>query len=153
MSSYDGRTYYRFFKNLIKKDSGCWEWEGSRDKNGYGICSNRILKERRAHRASFRLFIGEIPNDLVLRHSCHNPPCCNPDHLKVGTVKDNARDCVEAGRSTKGFKNGRCKLTEEEYQYIVSQKGKIFATKLARHVSINSSQIYNIWNGDHKYDI
>ncbi len=147
---YTGNVYFKFFKKLSKKDSGCWEWNGYKDRDGYRMWCNNWLKEQRA---SFKLFLGDIPNSLLVRHTCHNPSCCNPEHLKLGTAQDNATDCVKAGRSLSGFKNVRCKLNKEELIYILDQKGKEPATKLAKKVSIKSSQIYNIWNGAHKYEI
>lgn len=150
---FEGDIYLRFFQRIKKSSSGCWEWTKGRDTDGYGRFYSRSLEETRAHRAAFKLFLGEIPNTLLVRHTCHNPSCCNPKHLMIGTSKDNAQDCVRAGRSGTGFKNGRCKINKEELLYIISQKGKVSAKKLAKYVSINSSQIYKIWNGEHKYEI
>lgn len=76
---------------------GCWLWTGMRDQEGYGripqrsrLC--RLFDLHRAHRASYTLFVGPIPDGLVVRHKCRNRHCCNPDHLEVGTVYDNNQD-------------------------------------------------------------
>ena len=87
----------------------CWPWLGCTDKDGYGFCHERIdplknsgrrQKMWRVHRRIFFLVHGYLP--LVVRHTCDNPPCCNPDHHLPGTPKDNARDAVERGRYRSG---------------------------------------------------
>lgn len=70
----------------------CWPWTGSRSKKGYGL-----IWRRRAHRVAYELTYGEIPAPTV-RHSCDNPPCCNPAHLLAGTVAENNADCLDRGR-------------------------------------------------------
>lgn len=79
---------------------GCWEWSGSRNADGYGIfTATRLgLANARAHRLLYELAVGPIPEGLLLRHSCDNPPCVNPDHLIPGTQDDNMKDMVERGR-------------------------------------------------------
>lgn len=94
----DWRERYR--QRLLAKvriaPSGCWEWLGARDPRGYG----RFQAEghKRAHRAAWALFRGPIPAGLLVCHHCDNPPCCNPDHLFVGTMSDNIRDGYVKGR-------------------------------------------------------
>jgi HNH endonuclease len=80
--------------------TGCWEWRGSRNENGYGIVNVRRqgAENARAHRVVYELAVGPIPEGLVLRHSCDNPPCVNPEHLTPGTHADNSQDMVERGR-------------------------------------------------------
>lgn len=149
---FTGQIYLRFFYNIEKTVSGCWNWLASKDVDGYGNFYSEDLNERRAHRASYKLFIGDIPKGLFILHSCNNPSCCNPNHLRIGTAQDNATDCVKAGNSGAGFKNGRCKLTPLELNYIKSQRGILGSRRLSKLVNIGRSQIENIWNGSHKYD-
>jgi hypothetical protein len=85
-----------FWKYVKKKDS-CWVWIGSRYSNGYGRCSVDG-KRVSAHRFSYELHKGEIPNNYVVMHSCDNVRCVNPEHLSVGTQKDNIQDCKAKGR-------------------------------------------------------
>jgi hypothetical protein len=78
-------------------DSGCWEWSGSRDKRNYGTVSV-VNRNVFAHRHSYEVFIGPIPDGHVICHRCDNPPCINPEHLFSGPQADNVRDMVEKGR-------------------------------------------------------
>jgi hypothetical protein len=82
----------------------CWEWKGSRSRGGYGRvwlgkdeqsgAPVRIM----SHRFSYELHKGRIPDDLLVLHRCDNGSCCNPDHLFLGTHKDNVGDCFAKGR-------------------------------------------------------
>lgn len=84
-------------------ESGCWEIGGFRNKmwgdpkQGYGYMCYRG-KNWIASRLAFFLHKGAIPKGLDVRHTCDNPPCCNPDHLELGTRQQNIRDCVGRGR-------------------------------------------------------
>jgi hypothetical protein len=82
--------------------SGCWEWIGSRDKDGYGRIrgsSHGKVWVKRAHRCSYEEHVGPIPEGLDVCHHCDNPPCINPDHLYAGTKSENMQDMVQRGRS------------------------------------------------------
>lgn len=90
----------RFFDKVEVKESGCWEWTGAiRGKSGYG-CIKVNGKVANAHRFSFILHNVEIPKGLLVRHICDNRKCVNPDHLILGTYKDNYDDAVKRGRIT-----------------------------------------------------
>jgi hypothetical protein len=80
--------------------NGCWEWQGSRRNGGFGYGEIRVTSDRKAqaHRVSYTLFCGPIPDGLMLLHSCDNPRCINPDHLRPGTHADNQRDKIEKNR-------------------------------------------------------
>ena len=90
----------RFMNFVDATPSGCWEWSGYRSPDGYGAFQ-MFGKSWRAHRASHVLFIGEIPEGYFILHSCDNPPCVNPAHLRAGTAKENTQDMVEKGRAGK----------------------------------------------------
>lgn len=95
----DAKTQERFWSKVDKSagDSGCWVWTGVTFDDGYGAFKAGG-KMYRAHRASFAIANNSDPGDLVVRHSCHNPLCVNPNHLSAGTVEDNTADMVKAGR-------------------------------------------------------
>ena len=89
----------RFWAKVDKSDAAsCWPWTGGRDKNGYGTCGPAAKQSFIASRVAWTLSNG-VQADGFVCHSCDNPICCNPDHLWVGTPKENARDMWAKGRS------------------------------------------------------
>lgn len=78
-------------------------------------------RSRGAHQVSYILFKGPIPKGLVVRHLCHHTYCVNPDHLEVGTNKQNRQDDLDAGKDWfRGSKNVKAKLTEADVRFIRS---------------------------------
>lgn len=77
--------------------TACWPWLGSRTTGGYGqvYMDKRVIK---ASRAAWVLARGPVRDGLHVLHYCDNPPCCNPNHLWLGTPADNAQDSVAKGR-------------------------------------------------------
>lgn len=88
------------FWAYVDASGACWEWTGYRDKDGYGRFTFASLSPvpQGAHRIAYQLTKGPIPDDLLVMHSCDNPPCCNPDHLTPGTDLQNQRDRRGKGR-------------------------------------------------------
>jgi len=105
--------------DLSDGPASCWPFLRSRDKDGYGTVAV-IGRQERAHRLSYMQNVGEIPEGLCVLHSCDNPPCCNPKHLRVGSQYDNARDREERGRGNqnKGEACGSAKLTAKDVMFI-----------------------------------
>ncbi len=93
----------RFWEKVEKTDS-CWLWTGTRI-NGYGNIKESGHRGRnlRAHRVSYELHHGPIPDGLFVLHRCDNPPCVNPAHLFLGTLKDNSEDMIRKGRRPSVF--------------------------------------------------
>lgn len=69
------------FINFIDRNNGCWEWQGALDKDGYGWFSFKG-KNCKAHRASYKLFVGKLDSSLQIDHLCRNRRCVNPHHLE-----------------------------------------------------------------------
>ena len=80
------------FWSKVEKSDGCWEWNATRNHRGYGKFRDTPHSEVGSHRFSYVLHYGPIPEGMEVMHSCDNPPCVNPDHLSLGTSKDNAED-------------------------------------------------------------
>jgi hypothetical protein len=97
--------------SIPEPNSGCWLWLGHVDRNGYGLI---VVDWKRvyAHRLSFSLHKGPIPDGAGVLHHCDMPPCINPEHLYAGTPADNARDRVIRKRTCAGSKNAMSKLNE-----------------------------------------
>ncbi|MCC7202413.1 MAG: HNH endonuclease [Nitrospirae bacterium] len=101
-------------------ESGCWIWVGHTElKDGYGrFYDYQTKKTFFAHRASWELFVGQIPVGGLVLHHCDTPPCVNPHHLFIGTVRDNYWDCHNKKRHSHGIKHGMSKLTEGDVRAI-----------------------------------
>jgi hypothetical protein len=94
----------RFFEKIeFIPFHACWEWIGVRNNWGYGYFYENQEKIT-AHRWSYQRFNGPIPASMVIMHTCDNPGCVRPEHLRLGTKKDNSQDSVKKGRAPKGTK-------------------------------------------------
>lgn len=122
---------------LVGMDSACWQWTGVRIKRGYG----RIKKDRKsvlATHVSMELAGIDVPSGMCCCHKCDNPSCVNPDHIFIGTQKDNVRDAAKKDKMSrhgdqngtrkrpesrpKGEENGRSKLTEHDARFIFKHR-------------------------------
>ena len=103
------------FHKLTLRTPGCWEWQGTKDKNGYGKMRIGGRRTGRAHRIAWMLEHGD-PGPLLVCHHCDNPGCVRPSHLFIGTALDNNHDRIAKGRpnGSPGEANGTSKLTEPQ---------------------------------------
>lgn len=97
------------------------------------------------HRYFYKIYKGDFDESLIVRHTCDIPFCINPDHLVLGTHKDNVQDRVLRDRSAKGVNNGRSKLTEIEVLEIFNDKNTPI-THLAKKYKVDRKNIRNIKN-------
>ena len=127
----------------------CWLWTATPGGTGYGYIDfegERIL----AHRVAYMLGSGEvIPDDLLVRHMCNTPLCCNPLHLKTGTTLDNSADCVAAGRTAKGFKSGMYTRPEawshlDPNRHVLTETDIHAIRKLRDHLKATNTNDYGL---------
>jgi hypothetical protein len=104
--------FWRFVAPIMD-DRGCWEWVGTLKPNGYGLFSFHGGGRANAHRYSWVLHFGPIPDGLYVCHRCDNPSCVRPEHLFLGTARDNMQDASRKGRiqHLHGERSGSHKLT------------------------------------------
>jgi len=149
----DDKTYQRFMSKVSKDQCGCWIWTGSirtasRANNlVYGsICLNGKVKL--AHRASWEIHNGTIPDGKIICHSCDNPKCVNPEHLWVGTQKDNIQDAWRKGRGKgnvlPGENHPNAKLTKLNVKEI--RESDMIGIELAKKFNVSKATISMIKN-------
>jgi len=139
----------RWEESIDKKSNGCWEWNKSRTKKGYGKFVIGHAKWENAHHIAYEIFKGAVPKGMVVRHTCDNPPCCNPAHLIIGTIKDNSNDMVTRGRSRAGIKHHNAKLNDKQVKEIKEKyaTGKYTQVKLGSDYGVTNKQISKIVRG------
>ena len=111
----------------MRGDDECWPWLGEVCDSGYGRIRNRKFtqgKTYKAHRVALALAGRPVPDGVMALHSCDNRRCCNPAHLRPGTVQENSRDMVARGRSLYGRRNPAAKLSEVEVRAIRDMWGR-----------------------------
>jgi hypothetical protein len=143
----------RFWRYVTKTgDNDCWEWEGQRLSNGYGRISlgAKVLGSDGAHRVSWRMHNKqEIPQGWHVMHKCDNPSCVNPNHLTIGTPKDNTQDMIRKGRKRTvaplGEGNGKSLLNAEKVRLIRSST--LNHAALGRQLGVSPNCIRGVRTG------
>ncbi len=112
----------RFWQKVEKaSDDECWLWTGGVGSSGYGVIIDSG-KNRSAHRISYEINVGPIPDGLFIMHKCDNRICVNPNHLRTGTQSENIQDAFDKGRKQapklSGEQNPKSKLTLEKVRFI-----------------------------------
>lgn len=153
----------RFEQTINKQDNGCWMWSGCSKKCGanmiYGITYlNR--KTEYAHRASYILYRGNIPNGMQINHHCDIPLCVNPDHLYAGTHQDNMNDVRDRNRRANvpkryGEANSNSKITKEQANDIQCyyQSGVFTQQALADMYGISQNRVSHIVRNNYLLEV
>lgn len=143
-----GLTLSERFWLYVKKNDDCWQWLSYKDNNGYGRI-NYGGKPFLAHRLSYMLKFGDIPDGRVVCHRCDNPECTNPEHLFLGTQADNVTDMHNKGRANKrglkGSAHNQARLTEGDVRAI--RGSELSCAELADKFKMSRTNIYDILNG------
>jgi hypothetical protein len=142
----------RFWDALRWTESDCWEWTGRLSRRGYGLVYVDGAYTG-AHRWAWTLLNGSIPTGLLVCHHCDNPPCCNPDHLFLGTNADNMAAMQAKGRGRlprqvfRGEDNACARLTEQQVVAIRQLYRRGGGRQLAREYNVSDELISLIVTG------
>jgi hypothetical protein len=133
----------RFWQKVNKTET-CWLWTGAMLKTGYG--SIRVNhKAERAHRVAYELSVGPIQAGRILLHSCDNPLCVNPSHLRPGDKRENTNDAIARGQHATGERSARSKLSGNDVKIIKAAiAAGITGRSLAKTFSVDETTISHI---------
>lgn len=140
-------------ENYVDKTGDCWIWTKNTYKYGYGRLSIGKSKQIRAHRYMYEKTYGVIPNGMNVLHSCDNPRCIKPEHLFLGTQKDNVTDMMKKRRggykSFKGEEHSNSKLKDTDIIKIKEMwsSGLFLQREIAKELGISQQVISKIVNG------
>lgn len=134
----------------VRRGDGCWEWTACKTMHGYGRISVFRRGPQKAHRVAWELTHGPIPAGKHVLHSCDNPACVRPDHLRLGTHLDNMRDMFARGRRVaRADKNNAWKLTADDVREIrrLYAGGGITQRELGRRYGVSGAYIGDVVAG------
>lgn len=148
-------TKLRRFHQSYQVKEGCWIWAGKIMSNGYGSisCFKSQFKTSWAHRVSYLIHNGEIAAGLEILHSCNQRNCVNPQHLSLGTRKENMAQASREGRLLHwkrplGEKNVSSKLTEESAKLVTEYLTKgVPKYQVAKLLGISRITVYRVSKG------
>jgi hypothetical protein len=122
----------------------CWNWLGWLDRGGYGYVGYKN-KDINIHRFFYAWICGEIPEGKIIRHTCNNRRCVNPEHFLLGTMWDNSQDMINAGRSMTGIRNAQAVLNENKILYAVElYKNGASLLQAAQQVGVKSTTLHSV---------
>lgn len=128
----------------MEKGEGCWIWKGGLSPKGYGKFADSEFKTVRAHRYSYELNVGEIKKGLNVLHRCDNPSCVRPDHLFLGTQKENMEDMFKKGRKVLGEVHKMSKTTKNDVLKTRELSEVKTLSELAEMFGLGTSQVHRI---------
>lgn len=134
----------------VDQSGDCWVWTGGRHRSGHGIIGSEesARKVLLAHRYSYEMAYGPIPEGMVVMHRCDNAPCVNPDHLEAGTRAQNNRDAVDRLGVNRGERHPRAKLDDEAIRTIRSLRAAgVSNAELASRFGVQKPAISRIATG------
>ena len=136
-----------FWNQTKRMPNGCLEWQKARDRTGYGVITIGS-KSCLTHRIAWCLWHGDIPEGLIVMHTCDNRICVDIHHLRLGTQADNMRDRDSKGRQPKGESQGSAKLTEADVRDIrrIYATGDYSQRKIAKAYCVGHPAIHSIVN-------
>lgn len=140
----------RVLSRLRESDDGCLEFQGHRNRKGYGTVGRSESKSMLAHRAVWIAEHGAIAPGLIVCHRCDNPCCCNIEHLFLGSNADNTRDMLTKGR---GFwrvnaGNGKCRLSVQQVEEIrQAREGGESCDSIANRYGVHATHVSRISRG------
>jgi hypothetical protein len=132
-----------FWSQAQRAENKCLEWQGTLSDQGYGVNSRELMGEIAAHRVAYRIIKGEIPEKLFVCHTCDNPRCVDPDHLFLGTAKDNYIDMVSKGRRKNGVRTLNGELAAQIIRLYYGGH-RLRLKHLAAKFEVNISTISNV---------
>lgn len=135
------------FWRCVSKSNYCWEWSGKCNHNKYPSIVSAEGKHEGAHRISWKIHFGDIPEGLFVCHKCDNRKCVRPDHLFLGTPNDNMVDKVQKKRHRWGETVVNSKLKEFQVVQILKMKGCCSQSKIASLFGVGQQSICDILNG------
>jgi hypothetical protein len=113
----------RFWSKVDRREPNeCWPWCGAANSKGYGRLTAGRGVNLKAHRVAFTLVKGPIPDGMNVLHHCDNPPCCNGDHLFLGTAEDNTHDMLSKNRGSPPPHSTGEKHHNAKFDAIAAQK-------------------------------
>lgn len=143
----------RFFNKVEPvTESGCWLWTAA-TQQGYGRFGTDDRKTVLAHRYSWAVVHGSIPHGMHVCHKCDTPACVNPDHLFLGSDKDNIEDMYRKGRGNnaargpKGTRSSFAKISEATVLDIYATRGIESMDKTAKRLGVSRSTVAHIRSG------
>jgi hypothetical protein len=132
------------YKKVKPSQKGCWEWQGSTAKSGYGQMAIGSDRPELTHRLSYKYYIGDIPEGRIICHHCDNRKCFNPAHLYAGTYRSNVEDMYKRGRENntgkpKGEAHHAVNITNSEAKtiYDITRDESIIKKDVAENFGVS----------------